>query len=145
MQVVKEGEDAVFTAVVSGAPTPEIAWLKDKKTIAPSDRLKMDYNPDTHTCTMRIVKATQDDIGVYSCRASNPAGKATCTANVVVVREYPRQLLWRHFGIKSKKTYEDVSSQSVSACSAMYTHLDTDEYILCLRQRNCISGQEHAQ
>ena len=86
-QVVKEGDDATFTAVVSGVPTPEIAWLKDKKMIGPSDRIKMTYNPDTHTCSMTIQKSTQEDIGVYSCRASNPAGKATCTANVVVVRK----------------------------------------------------------
>ena len=88
LQVVKEGEDATFSAVVSGVPTPEIAWLKDKKMFGPSDRIKMTYNPDTHTCTMTIHNATQEDIGVYSCRASNPAGKATCTANVVVVRKY---------------------------------------------------------
>lgn len=86
-QVVKEGDDATFTAVVSGVPTPEIAWLKDKKMIGSSDRIKMTYNPDTHTCSMAIQKSTQEDIGVYSCRASNPAGKATCTANVVVVRK----------------------------------------------------------
>ncbi len=85
--MVKEGEDAVFTAVVSGAPVPEIAWLKDKKPVTLSERLQAAFNPDTHTCTLTIIKATQEDIGVYSCRASNPAGKATCTANVVVVRE----------------------------------------------------------
>ncbi len=87
VQVVKEGEDAVFEAIVSGAPQPEIAWLKDKKMFDPSPRITMEYNTDTHTATMTIHKATQEDIGVYSCRASNPAGKATCTANVVVVRK----------------------------------------------------------
>ena len=86
-QVVREGETATFNAITSGAPQPEVMWLKDKKEMKPNDRIKMHYNKDTSLCELVIQKANQSDVGVYSCRASNTAGKATCTANVVVVRE----------------------------------------------------------
>jgi ligand-binding SRPBCC domain-containing protein len=87
--VVKEQESCTFTAVVVGAPLPEIAWLKDKKEHVLSPRHVTHFDPDTGTCSLTINNAEPGDIGVYSCRATNPAGRATCTANVVVVRKYP--------------------------------------------------------
>jgi titin len=84
-QVVKDGENATFVAQVSGAPLPTIVWLKDKKEFTGTDHLRMTYDVNTNTCTLTIVNARESDIGVYSCRASNAAGRATCTANVVVV------------------------------------------------------------
>ena len=89
-QVVREGQDCVFKALVSGAPQPEITWLKDKQEMKPDGvRLFMNFNLDIGECELVIKHTVPEDVGVYSCRASNPAGKATCTANVVVVREYP--------------------------------------------------------
>lgn len=87
-QVVKQGEDGKFIATVSGAPTPTIEWLKDKQLLAPSERIIVDFDAKTMTCSLRLLATTQEDVGVYSCRASNTAGRATCTANVVVVRKY---------------------------------------------------------
>ena len=88
-QVVKEGEDCQFAATVTGAPTPTIEWLKDKKPMEPSMHAIMTFDEASMTCGLRLMATTQEDVGVYSCRASNTAGRATCTANVVVVREYP--------------------------------------------------------
>ena len=45
------------------------------------------FDKDTGVCTLTIAHAAPEDIGVYSCRATNVAGRATCTANIVVVRE----------------------------------------------------------
>ena len=87
-QVVREADTAMFTAIVSGAPQPEIVWLKDKVEMKPSDRLIMEFEPNTGMCSLRILNAQAPDVGVYSCRAQNAAGRATCTANVVVVRKY---------------------------------------------------------
>lgn len=92
-QVVKEGEDCVFSAVVTGAPTPTVEWLKDKQVMEPSDRMIMTFVEQAMTCSLTIKQTTQEDVGVYSCRASNTAGRATCTANSVVVREYPRIIM----------------------------------------------------
>ena len=85
--VVREGDSCVFSATVSGAPVPDIAWLKDKVDMILTDRHQSAFNPDTGDCTLTIHNAQPSDVGVYSCRATNIAGRATCTANVVVVRE----------------------------------------------------------
>jgi len=51
----------------------------------PSDRLVMEFEPNSGMCSLKILDAQTPDVGVYSCRAQNAAGRATCTANVVVV------------------------------------------------------------
>jgi len=84
-QVVKEGETIIFNAVFTGTPVPEIAWIKDKVELTMTDRYIMGFCADSYTCSFTIHNATENDVGVYSCRGSNPAGRATCTANVVVV------------------------------------------------------------
>lgn len=91
--VVKEGDSCKFHAVCTGAPVPEISWLKDKTEYKPEGRHIPGFNPETGECTLIINNATPEDVGVYSCRAFNVAGRATCTANVVVVRKYQNVLL----------------------------------------------------
>lgn len=90
--VVREGDSCTFTAVVTGAPQPEIAWLKDKVDLIFTGRHRTTFDKDTGTCTLTITIAEPSDVGVYSCRASNIAGRATCTANVVVVRKFADHL-----------------------------------------------------
>lgn len=110
-QVVKEGETAQFVASVNGAPTPDIAWLKDKKEFGPTDRIKMEFDNKLNICRLTMTNCTQDDIGVYSCRATNTAGRATCTANIVVVRKYhPKAAIPRHTILTCCKHYQLVSS-----------------------------------
>jgi len=87
--VVREGESCEFTAAVSGVPVPEISWLKDKvDLVLVPGRHIAGFNPDTGECSLIINRAEPGDVGVYSCRATNVAGRATCTANVVVVRKF---------------------------------------------------------
>jgi len=86
--VVREGDSCEFTAAVSGVPVPEISWLKDKVdlVLVPGHHVAS-FNPETGECSLVINQAQPADVGVYSCRATNVAGRATCTANVVVVRK----------------------------------------------------------
>jgi titin len=86
--VVVEGDTCTFTATVSGDPAPEIVWLKEKQDLVLTDRHAVSNDPATGQCSLTIRLCSSADTGVYSCRASNTSGRATCTANVVVVREY---------------------------------------------------------
>lgn len=85
--VVVEGQSCTFRAVVVGDPWPEITWLKEKEDLVLTQRHMTAADAKTGNCSLTIVNCQPHDTGVYSCRAINAAGRATCTANVVVVRE----------------------------------------------------------
>ena len=89
-QVVEEGGTAVFMAVLTGTD-PEITWYKDHVVLeqGKDPRITMVYNSDEHTSLLTIENARPDDFGNYTCEALNMAGRAKCTANLVVVRKYP--------------------------------------------------------
>ena len=102
-QVVKEGATCVFSGRISGDPHPKVTWYWDliaadvnpprsssdgKVQIQESHKVHMHYDEASGECLLIIEGLTQQDLTNVVCEASNLAGKATCTANLVVVREY---------------------------------------------------------
>lgn len=72
-----------LTAAVSGNPVPEIVWLQNNKPLLPSDRVKLSY--DGENIEMVILEANSaTDSGDYKCVASNPLGKVSHGARVIV-------------------------------------------------------------
>ena len=86
--VVTEGQSCTFSALVCGNPPPVITWMKEKKNLLPSERHLVTFDETTSTSTLTILNCQPSDTAVYSCRASNTTGHATCSANVVVVRKW---------------------------------------------------------
>ena len=100
-QVVKEGETCVFKGLVTGTPLPRVTWFWDlrlesrdeaqqmsKMPIQQSHRVHMAWDGETGQCELVIKGVSGQDVTSVVCEATNPAGKASCTANLVVVREY---------------------------------------------------------
>ena len=88
-QVVHEGDTALFMAIVAGTE-PEITWYKDHTVLeqGKDPRVTMVFNPTERTSLLTIENASPADFGNYTCEATNMAGRAKCTANLVVVRKY---------------------------------------------------------
>lgn len=62
---------------------PEIVWLQNNKPLLPSDRVKLAY--DGENIEMVILEANSaTDSGDYKCVASNPLGKVSHGARVIV-------------------------------------------------------------
>lgn len=81
-----EGAKGVFRYVVTGDPLPEIQWLKGNCHIQPSGLCVIVNNPDgSGFIHFKCVK--QEDSGVYTCKASNPYGEASCTAELLVLKQ----------------------------------------------------------
>uniref|UniRef100_A0A915CRG5 Ig-like domain-containing protein n=1 Tax=Ditylenchus dipsaci TaxID=166011 RepID=A0A915CRG5_9BILA len=66
-----QGQSADIQCLVTGQPAPQIAWLRQGVPVA-------DSTP-RHTIlsngTLRISNVLKEDVGHYTCQASNPAGK----------------------------------------------------------------------
>ncbi|CAG9532190.1 unnamed protein product [Cercopithifilaria johnstoni] len=80
--VVAEGTPAEFKAKYSGYPEPMIRWYRNNEPIKKTKYFEM--NQGKGEATLRITKCCQDDVAEYKCEATNPAGKATSVANLLL-------------------------------------------------------------
>lgn len=67
------GFPTVLPCDVEGSPTPSITWLKDNQPIVSSPQLTYTRGGQA----LRLGSARGDSTGLYTCRATNPAGTAT--------------------------------------------------------------------
>ena len=67
-----------------GTPTPEIRWYKENRRIYNNDRTTIKNDTTTGKATLTIVKAKQEDNGVYEIKAENIIVRVdtTCTVHV---------------------------------------------------------------
>jgi hypothetical protein len=87
-RLAHDGEEVKMTCQVTGSPTPNIQWLKDDEELDSMDDMKLIFIPETGECTLHIPDAFPEDSGVFTIIATNPAGSAKCTANLIVQRKY---------------------------------------------------------
>ncbi|XP_022664923.1 obscurin-like isoform X9 [Varroa destructor] len=79
-------KSGVLSCRCIGKPYPHIRWYKDWQPIATSGRIQISWEePDL--CTMKLDDSIMRDAGLYSCKATNIAGDATCSATVIIEEE----------------------------------------------------------
>uniref|UniRef100_A0A0A9YTN9 Titin n=3 Tax=Lygus hesperus TaxID=30085 RepID=A0A0A9YTN9_LYGHE len=83
--ISEEEQPVLFSCVFEGFPKPSITWSHNGQEIQVTDELTVTVVENV--ATLRITKVKKSDVGTYSCRASNPAGVATCTANLVIIEK----------------------------------------------------------
>uniref|UniRef100_A0A3B3QTK8 Ig-like domain-containing protein n=1 Tax=Paramormyrops kingsleyae TaxID=1676925 RepID=A0A3B3QTK8_9TELE len=66
------GQPVSLRCQVEGQPTPEITWLRDRRPVAEGARLRMFANG-----TLWLAAVQRTDSGLYTCSASNPAGRGS--------------------------------------------------------------------
>ena len=87
-KTVTGGTSVSLKCSATGVPMPDISWQKDSGSDFPAAReRRMHVDPDTNTYVITSVKA--DDMGVYTCSATNLAGSIT-TNTTITVLEVPR-------------------------------------------------------
>ena len=77
-----EDKPITLTCRVTGLPRPEVTWLKDNKEITQSPNIKVLYDGDK--CTLTIKRASMDHEGEYKVVANNSAGTADIMAPITV-------------------------------------------------------------
>ena len=63
-QRVTEGQPLTLHCRVEGEPTPELVWYKDGEQIRPSERCRLERDPQTGDGRLIISSCTMDDEGV---------------------------------------------------------------------------------
>ena len=115
-QIVKEHGTCTFRCKIAGNPMPQVTWYWDfrkedkialsnkdhkeerkikshKIEIPPSPKITKHFDSETGVCSLVIENVTEEEATNVTCEATNPAGRASCTANLVVVRKYKLKYL----------------------------------------------------
>ena len=80
---VAVGSEARFECRVDGHPSPDIIWFKNGKRMQEGERYSITkIGEDVHCLVVK--KVTRDEQGTFMCEARSPAGKARCSARLVV-------------------------------------------------------------
>uniref|UniRef100_A0A667YYL5 Immunoglobulin like and fibronectin type III domain containing 1, tandem duplicate 3 n=1 Tax=Myripristis murdjan TaxID=586833 RepID=A0A667YYL5_9TELE len=95
---IQEGKLAVFKAVVTGDPKPQVNWTRAKGEISEDNRFQSKYDESSGEYTLEIHKVSGADADTYKCFATNEYGKAVCTATLNVIE----------VGFKKEKAMEEL-------------------------------------
>ena len=71
---VEAGQEAVFSCVVGGDPSPQVRWTKQ------GARINFVQEEEEDAAVLRIKNVTEAEAGKYVCRAENIAGKLSSEA-----------------------------------------------------------------
>ena len=70
---------------VTGRPPPVICWFRDSVRIEPAPDFLQFYDEEDAVCSLVIREVFPEDTGRYTVVAKNPAGTASCSAELVVL------------------------------------------------------------
>uniref|UniRef100_A0A3B3WS14 Immunoglobulin like and fibronectin type III domain containing 1, tandem duplicate 2 n=1 Tax=Poecilia mexicana TaxID=48701 RepID=A0A3B3WS14_9TELE len=82
---VKEGNLAIFKAVVTGDPKPDVSWRRAKGNLADKEKFQKKYDESTGEHILEIHKVSAEEADTYKCYAVNECGKAVCTTTLSIV------------------------------------------------------------
>uniref|UniRef100_A0A3Q1I7N9 Ig-like domain-containing protein n=3 Tax=Anabas testudineus TaxID=64144 RepID=A0A3Q1I7N9_ANATE len=85
--VALEGSAATFEAQVSGSPVPEVSWFRDGQVLSTAALPGVQISFSDGRAVLRIPAVTAAHSGRFSVRATNGAGQATSTAELLVTAE----------------------------------------------------------
>uniref|UniRef100_A0A096M9M6 Immunoglobulin like and fibronectin type III domain containing 1, tandem duplicate 2 n=1 Tax=Poecilia formosa TaxID=48698 RepID=A0A096M9M6_POEFO len=129
---VKEGNLAIFKAVVTGDPKPDVSWRRAKGNLADKEKFQKKYDESTGEHILEIHKVSAEEADTYKCYAVNECGKAVCTTTLSIIDgdlKYPRCVsvvemfgaVVEHFRKLLKKSNSDIQ------CKAQTAGGDNDE------------------
>ncbi|KAL7076297.1 hypothetical protein ACQ4LE_004720, partial [Meloidogyne hapla] len=86
-QPLRLGTASVFEARVVGVPMLTIEWLKDGEPLD-NYRIKTEYDAHSGISLLQIPQMFAEDVGEYTCKATNDIGLAQSSAKLLTQEEY---------------------------------------------------------
>ncbi|GFY50994.1 obscurin [Trichonephila inaurata madagascariensis] len=86
---VRYGAPARLKAKISGFPKPDVKWSKDGNTVKASDLFEISANPESKNYALAIKSVKSDEVGRYSCVASNQAGETNAECSLSIKAQLP--------------------------------------------------------
>lgn len=80
--ITEKDQPVLLTCKVEGTPFPNITWFFNDVELFASEHYSMTVVENV--ATLEIVKASPQDVGIYSCQAKNEGGVATTRTNIII-------------------------------------------------------------
>lgn len=77
-----EGKTVKIEAQLSGSQPLAVTWYKDRREICAADKYETSFEDNMAVLSLR--SCSRADSGLYTCCASNDAGKASCEVSVAI-------------------------------------------------------------
>ncbi|KPP65928.1 Titin-like, partial [Scleropages formosus] len=106
------GGQAHFQYKLTGDPDPEVKWFRGRSQIQPSKHCTVLTYPDG-SGYLNIKELQLEDSGIYTCRASNPSGESSCSAELFVFHK-PISHQQEEMIIKKQKSYKVSITEDVT-------------------------------
>lgn len=103
---IGEGSSFSLSCIVGGVPTPEVSWYFKGNKITPDSKYYISHRSTqrlfivnrTTLDDLSIRETTRSDIGIYECRATNPAGIKADYAHINLASNFSKfinkQFFW---------------------------------------------------
>lgn len=101
---ILEGRNLLLRCPAEGLPQPSTSWLFNGIPVVVSDTLQFDQG----TGELKIIEMSQEDVGEYSCVATNIAGEAVETSYATVIGE----LIYGHLAVRLELDQHTISRDS---------------------------------
>ncbi|XP_022697176.1 muscle M-line assembly protein unc-89-like isoform X5 [Varroa jacobsoni] len=107
-RVCKSGSEITLEVEVSGAPSPDVKWLRDEIDLKTLNKYDIRSSANKHTLIIR--RAEESDSGRYTVLATNIAGEAQSIADIFVEDEVSseeeREVTIRDYHVQDEKKME---------------------------------------
>ncbi|XP_034046286.1 myosin light chain kinase, smooth muscle [Thalassophryne amazonica] len=80
---VAQGSSVRLSCHLTGYPDPEVVWLCGEEPVEESPTVQIEYDEDG-CCSLILAKVGSSDANVYTCKATNDHGEASCSAKLLV-------------------------------------------------------------
>jgi len=111
------GSHALLEYTVTGVPLPVVQWYRGSNQMQPSKYCIIVNNKDG-SGYLKILDIQQSDSSLYSCKASNPFGETSCSAELIVF-------------LRTVSASEATESHSVSLPEQVRTSLQQGHQMAC--------------
>lgn len=140
---LSEGSQAFFSYTVTGEPRPHIQWLRGSFHIQPHGFCVTVNRPDG-SGFMNIQEVWQEHSGVYTCKACNQYGEASCSAELLVSRQEEPRIPVESPVLASKSVQEE-SEQMIYTLSGKQPQVVPSEEAHVLPDLHVFSAHLHQE
>ncbi|XP_027880032.1 myosin light chain kinase, smooth muscle isoform X1 [Xiphophorus couchianus] len=100
---VSLGGDARLEGKVRGQPEPQVTWYRDGKPVIGGGRCSVERG-GRGTFSLLVGGVSEEDLGCYTCQATNEAGSRQVTVEILLEENYGKQYIlpsWKRSGSRS--------------------------------------------